>query len=1107
MASIGIVFVALCVVGILLLTGVIGWGAGLIILGASLYASGILLLFHRLFYSTVPMDLAKLVDSVSRRWDVIEPMYGVERMDDIGDLARSVQQLRNTLEETTESHIQLMQEREHQEFLMQTIDDITFSLLGMPDNDLDMFDRYLLRGIRTVSICGEVDSISVFRNVQAATPLAEWLFVTQLAWDEGIPIVMEEADFSYEYDDIPGWYDSLADGIIINKTISDMSEAERNICKPNSKAILVLPVNFQERFWGIVLYESNKKEVHFIERRIALLRSAALMIVSAVHRKRQAKRIREQTNRMRIMLDAMPVSCYIWDRNMVMIDTNVTGINFFNFKSHEDVIEHFHQTYPEFQPSGQRSSEMAMEYHRRALEEGECQYEWTTKMPDTGELVPCEVRLIRMQYGDRYVVSGYFRDVREHRRMIQEIQHRGYLLYTVNNAANILLQSETHDFESALFRALSLMARAVDVERAFVWEYNSQDDTHYFNQIYECFGDESFFHKHNSRIYYEEESIGFESRLLRGLSISGKVKELPPVLRESLHLENTRSYLMLPIFIRGKLWGLVGFGDMSKEREFSENDESVLRSGGLLVANALLRYEMTQNIKDTATKLQAVISNYSGIIWCVDANEQITLFNGLALNRLEISPSLYEGKRLDDIPAHWHSFDIIENARKTFTEGSQKWTVRLKEYVFSGRTAPVLDSDGRITDVVGSIDDVTESVRLQEQLEKALVEAQSANQAKSNFLANMSHEMRTPMNAILGMSTLGRDAQTIDRKDYSFDRIDAASNHLLGVINDVLDMSKIEAGMLALSDTIFDLNRIIDNVMNVINFRLDEKNQQFSIHIDKDVPQVMVADDQRLAQVLTNLLSNAVKFTPNDKAIRLEIRVITKADDGCVVQFDVIDEGIGLSQEQQKTLFKSFVQAEASTSRKYGGTGLGLAISKHIIDLMGGRIWINSELGRGAVFSFSIKVGLPDKDAIAALQNVVERSGEHYVFPGRRVLLAEDIEINREILIAMLEDSEIEIICAENGVEALSTFAENPESFDLIFMDVHMPKMDGYETTQKIRSLDHPYAKTIPIVAMTANVFREDIEQCLKAGMNGHLGKPIDFDAVKDTLKRYLSPD
>ena len=394
---------------------------------------------------------------------------------------------------------------------------------------------------------------------------------------------------------------------------------------------------------------------------------------------------------------------------------------------------------------------------------------------------------------------------------------------------------------------------------------------------------------------------------------------------------------------------------------------------------------------------------------------------------------------------------------------------------------------------------------------KKAEEAKSASEAKSRFIANMSHEMRTPLNAITGMTAIGKNAKDVERKDYALDKIKDASTHLLGVINDVLDISKIEANMLELSPVEFNFEKMLQDTAAVINFRVDEKKQKLTLNIDNKIPKILIADNQRLAQVVTNLLSNAVKFTPENGSITLDARCIEAENDTCTVQISVTDTGIGISGEQQKKLFQSFQQAETSTTRKYGGTGLGLAISKSIVEMMGGKIWITSEPEKGSTFSFTVmaKIG---KTAENVNEQTAGNSGQieekqtdiSGLFAGRRILLVEDVEINREIVVTLLEPTQLEIDCAENGMEAVRMFSQSPGKYELIFMDVQMPEMDGYEATRRIRSMDAPTAKTIPIVAMTANAFREDIEDCLSAGMDDHIGKPIDFDKVIEKLYAFL---
>jgi len=398
-----------------------------------------------------------------------------------------------------------------------------------------------------------------------------------------------------------------------------------------------------------------------------------------------------------------------------------------------------------------------------------------------------------------------------------------------------------------------------------------------------------------------------------------------------------------------------------------------------------------------------------------------------------------------------------------------------------------------------------------ELLNIALEQATEASKAKSAFLSAMSHEMRTPMNAIIGMTTIGKKAANIEEKNYTLEKIEDASSHLLGVISDVLDMAKIEANKLTLSPVEFNFDKMLQKALSIVNFRAAEKKQTLSVSVDSRVPKFIISDDQRLTQVITNLLSNAVKFTPEGGEIILEIALIKESEKNCELCISITDNGIGISPEQQENIFRAFEQAESGTSRKFGGTGLGLVISKRIIELMGGRIWVESELGKGAKFSFIINVlsgESIDRSPNAHNIDPDQTTGgiESGALAGKKVLLVEDIEINREIFLALLGELELIIDCAENGKEALDMIETDPDKYDIIFMDLQMPVMGGCEATRLIRKLPALEGVDLPIIAMTANVFKSDIEECLAAGMNSHLGKPFDLDQLLQTLEIFLLP-
>ena len=414
------------------------------------------------------------------------------------------------------------------------------------------------------------------------------------------------------------------------------------------------------------------------------------------------------------------------------------------------------------------------------------------------------------------------------------------------------------------------------------------------------------------------------------------------------------------------------------------------------------------------------------------------------------------------------------------------------------------DNNGNAIHVAGAVMDITKTKTVLLDTEKKRIVAEEANKAKSVFLSNMSHEIRTPMNAIIGMTTIGKLSTDVKKKDDAFIKIEGASKHLLGVINDILDMSKIEANKLVLSPVSFNFENMLQKVADIITPRIDERSQTFIINIADDVPSMLVGDDQRLTQVITNLVSNAVKFTPEKGTITIDSRLLSEINDMCRIEISVKDNGMGISDEQKERLFESFEQADAKISRDFGGTGLGLSISKRIIELMDGDIRVESELEKGSKFIFTVLLKRDINNINQINKDIETQINYNRNYNGKKILLAEDIEINREIVIALLEPLQLTIISAENGKIALDMFTKSPENYDLIFMDIQMPEMDGYEVTRAIRSLDIPKAKEIPIIAMTANVFREDVERCLEAGMNAHIRKPIDFEEMINLLAQFL---
>ena len=391
---------------------------------------------------------------------------------------------------------------------------------------------------------------------------------------------------------------------------------------------------------------------------------------------------------------------------------------------------------------------------------------------------------------------------------------------------------------------------------------------------------------------------------------------------------------------------------------------------------------------------------------------------------------------------------------------------------------------------------------------EALQTAENANKAKTDFLSNMSHDIRTPMNAIIGMTSLirhdaGNKAKVIEYAD----KIDISSQHLLGIINDVLDMSKIEAGKTVFKYTDFSILDFITELNAIFHSQIDEKNQTLTI-IKENIRHEWVNGDQvHLMQIFSNLVSNAVKYTQEGGKIQFLVEECeTKSSVYAKYRFLVSDNGMGMSADFKDTIFDAFTRAESSMTNKIQGTGLGMAITKNLVEAMGGTIDVESELGQGSCFEVLIDLRIAEDRFVSSAEQVEKDEPAGNVLKGMRFLCAEDNELNAEILMELLKIEGAECTICENGKRVLEAFEQSaPGDYDMILMDVQMPVMNGYEATKAIRRSSHELAKTIPIIAMTANAFSEDIQHSLAAGMNAHVSKPVEMKVLEKTIRSIKS--
>ena len=405
---------------------------------------------------------------------------------------------------------------------------------------------------------------------------------------------------------------------------------------------------------------------------------------------------------------------------------------------------------------------------------------------------------------------------------------------------------------------------------------------------------------------------------------------------------------------------------------------------------------------------------------------------------------------------------------------------------------------------------VYQKSKAEEQKQKQLLmnaaeEADAANKAKSAFLLSISHDIRTPMNAIIGFTNIALHQNTVSDIHDSLEKVQKSSNHLLSLLNDVLDFSRIESGKVIVSPEPVDITQLTDNVQAIMNGLLYNRDLKFEVHRERPKNPYVLADVTRIREVLVNLLGNAVKFTKDGGKITLDISSYPGTDEKhIIIRYVVQDNGIGMSEEFQKELFKPFSQEDNANARtKYKGTGLGMAITKKYIDMMGGSIAVESKKGVGTTFTVEIPLELTE-------QVIQSKQPLHRDLTGVHVLMAEDNDLNAELATIMLEDAGMTVTRASDGKEVVNLFKNHPrDTYDLILMDIMMPNMDGHQAAKAIRALgiERPDAVTIPIIALSANAFIDDIQESLDSGMNDHISKPINMEEVTDTIAKYIKDD
>jgi len=543
--------------------------------------------------------------------------------------------------------------------------------------------------------------------------------------------------------------------------------------------------------------------------------------------------------------------------------------------------------------------------------------------------------------------------------------------------------------------------------------------------------------------------------------------------------------------------------DITKQKEDAfELEEHRVLLQGILDEKSLELKSSKKQLESTMTALDHV---GIGLAWCDAISGQLTYANAEAKNKLDYQAEEIKELQIKDLTPNLSLKDYCDYAHKKNKTGRNIETNILcaDGSSFPAEIITYLHKEDQKTWLIIFFLDITVRKQAENDLSKAKELAEEATKVKSEFLANMSHEIRTPMNGILGMTHLALQSDIPSKPRTFIEKAHKSAENLLIIINDILDFSKIEADKLVLESSPFLLKEVINNLLNLVQFKADEQAINISVDIDKNLPKAFIGDSLRLGQILLNLVNNAIKFSHSDDTVGIKVVVDQEDHEFITIRFSIHDSGIGLSTEQQAKLFQSFSQADSSVTRKYGGTGLGLIISQKLTQLMQGDIWVESELGQGSSFFFTAKLkkysGDPKDIVTQGTKNVKQAHGNSLT--GAKILLVEDNEINQELAQELLKMNDIEVVSAYNGQEALKLLDEH--HFDGVLMDCQMPVMDGYEATRCIRAQEK--FKDLPILAMTANAMKQDIAAVLKIGMNDHIAKPIDPEVMFKKMSKWIN--
>ena len=884
--------------------------------------------------------------------------------------------------------------------------------------------------------------------------------------------------------------------------------------------------------------------------------------------KRMTNQIQEAFNRSELLINAMPYSGCLINKDMNVFRCNDGTVRLFGLDNKQEFITSFYDFSPEYQPDGQLSTEAAEMHIKKAFEDGICKFEWMHKRKD-GTPLPTETTLVRITYDDEYAIAGYVRDLREQKRMISDIEKRDNLLNVINRvAATLLSPTDEKSFEESLLKSMEFIGRHLETDCIQIWPNKIINDTLHYVLKYQWLsenGPKAAPATIGTAIPY---NARWKDLLLRGECINGPTSTLPKEEEEFWTSLGITSTITIPIFFQEKFWGVFCADDCVKERYYTEGEVDILRSAGLMLVNAMKRNEQANQLLNAHYLLNTVNQTATILLQSENDNFEDTLQKCMSMIGKAVSADrvciwknkTIEGKLYCDLVFDWPggtgsliSSDVAVNIsydnntpgwEEILSQGNcintsvsdvpPKVQSQLKAHgVKSLFVAPVFIRN-EFWGYVGFDDNYNEKVFSEDEASilhsssllianaivrnEMILNIQAANSAKSSFLANMSHEMRTPLNAIIGLTDLLLENEILDQESYiTLEKVNNAGMTLLNTVNDILDISKIESGRFEIIPAAYEIPSLINDTVTQSIMYIGDKPIEFILDVNESLPMQLFGDELRIKQILNNLMSNAFKYT-KEGMVNLEVSCSWEEDLVWLIA-SVQDTGIGIKPEFINSIFDNYAQMDIQANRKIMGTGLGLSISKMMAELMNGKIDVQSEYGKGSTFT----VRIPQKyvsDAMIGHEMADNLKNFRYYehkrrqtsklarinMPYARVLIVDDVATNLDVAKGLMKPYGMKIDCVSSGQEAIDAIRRETVRYNAVFMDHMMPGMDGIEATRIIRELGTDYAKTVPIVALTANAIAGNEEMFFGKGFQAFLSKPIEISRL-DTVINQLVRD